>query len=198
MANAKWFKDYGPLMRAVGVMGAVGILVTSVTYAALQSQPASLTGNTIKSASADLRIGTSASTFAASRTGFTFAEVMPGGPAMPADGQIFYLKNYGTANMALKVAVASTPSNTSSIDLNKVFILLTRVETGTQQTFSLQELVDAQSAGGKAVTDPLLTTAAVGQYKLRAMMAADAYTGTGVDVSIGGIDLVFSGVPVES
>lgn len=191
-------QEFGPLARAMAVLAAVTILVTSVTYAALQSQPASLTGNTIKSATADLRIGTSASTFAGSRTGFTFAEVVPGGPAMPADGQTFYLKNYGTTNMTLKLAVGSAPTNTSDVNLHKVFILLTRVETGTQQTFSLQELVDAQTAGGQAVTDPLLAASPVGQYRLRAMMAADAYTGTGVDVSVGGIDLVFSGLPVES
>lgn len=187
--------NYGPLLRAVGVLSAVGILVTGVTYAALQSQQAVLSGNTIKSATADLRIGTSASTFAPSRSGFTFADVMPGGPAMPADGNTFYLKNYGSAVMNLKVAVANTPTNAASVDLTKVFVLLTRVDSGAQQTLSVQDLVESQTAGGKALTDPI-TNGTVAEYKVRAMMAADAFSGTGVDVTVGGIDLVFTGAPV--
>jgi hypothetical protein len=180
-----------PLLRAVGVLSAVGIIATSVTFASLQSQQAVLTGNTIQSATADLRIGTSASTFSASRAGFTFADVVPGGPAMPADGHSFYLKNYGSAALNLKVAVNSAVTNASSVDLNKVSVQLTRIDTGSVQTMSLQSLLDAQASGGQALTDVINANSVV-QYKLRAVMEADAFNGTGANV--GAIDLVFSGV----
>ncbi len=191
MSDMKWVRSYTPLLRAVGVLSAVGILVTSVTYASLQSQQATLTGNSIQSATADLRIGTSASTFSASRAGFTFADVVPGGPAMPADGHAFYLKNNGSAALALKVAVNSAVTNTASVDLTKVHVQLTRTDNGTVQSLTLQSLIDGQTAGGTAITDPIAPSAVV-QYKLRAQMDSDAFTGTGA--SVGAIDLVFSGV----
>jgi hypothetical protein len=171
-------------------LSAVTVLVSGVTYASLQSQQAVLTGNTIQSATADLRVGTSATSFAASRAGFDFASVVPGGPAMPADGNIFYLKNYGTAALALKLAVNSTPTNPSNVDLTKVSVQLTRVDTGAQQVMTLQSLIDAQATGGQALTDSI-NPGTVVQYRLRAIMAADAFSGTGANV--GAIDLVFSG-----
>lgn len=197
MGRLRQYGQYTPLLRAIGVISAVGILVTSVTYAALQTAPATLTGNTIRSATADLRIGTSASTFSASRAGFTFADVMPGGPAMPADGHSFYLKNYGSTALNLKVAVSSVPTNVASVDLSKVSLQLSRVDSEATQTFTLKALVDAQASGGLALTDALAPTPTVAQYKLRASMMADAFTGTGDDVSVGAIDLVFSGVPQQ-
>jgi hypothetical protein len=181
-----FIQSHGPLLRAAGVLSAIGVLVTGVTFATLQSQNATLTGNSIQSATADLRIGTSASTFDVSRNGFTFKDVVPGGPAMPTDGNTFYLKNYGTAPLALKVVLGSTPTNLSGADLGKVKLQLTRVDADHVQTVSLQSL----SETGAALTDPIAPGAAV-QYKLRALMDADAFNGTGA--AVGGIDLVFSG-----
>jgi hypothetical protein len=52
--------------------------------------------------------------------------------------------------------------------------------------------VDIQTLAttGMALTDPLAPTA-VAQYKLRAAMDGDAFSGQ--SASVGGIDLVFSG-----
>lgn len=183
----KFIKNYGPLLRAAFVVSLVGVLVTGVTFAALQSQQATLTGNSIQSATADLRIGTSATSFDASRGGFTFKDVIPGGSAMPADGNAFYLKNYGTAPLTLKVVLGTTPTNTSSVDLSKVKLVLTRVDNSNVQTVSLQTLATT----GLAIADPIAASSVV-QYKLQAQMDEDAFTGTGAALS--GIDLVFSGV----
>jgi hypothetical protein len=183
----KLMYNHGPLVRAAVILGAVGVLVTGVTFAALQSQQATLTGNSIQSATADLRIGTSASTFDTTRSGFTFKDVVPGGPAMPTDGYNFYLKNYGSAPLTLKVVIGSTPTNVSNIDLSKVKLQLTRVDNDTAQSASLQELTTT----GLAITDPIGPSSIV-QYKLRAVMDEDAFNGTGAALS--GIDLVFSGV----
>jgi len=170
------------------VVSSVGVLVTGVTFASLQSQQAILAGNTIQSASADLRIGVTPSTFAASHTGFTFSGVVPGGPAMPTDGNTFYLKNYGTADLALKLTIGSTPVNTSQVDLSKVSVQLTRVDTNATQTVSLQSLLDP--AGGLNLSDTL-TADVTGQYKVRVAMSTDAFSGS--NATIGAIDFVFSG-----
>jgi len=183
----KIIKTQGPLLRAMAVVGVVGVLATGVTFAALQSQQASLTGNTIQSATADLRIGTTASTFDASRNGFAFKDIVPGGSAMPADGFSLYLKNYGTAPLNLKMVVGGTTTNTSNADLSKVKLLISRADNENgSQTASLQSL----SASGLALTDPIAPGAVV-QYKLRAAMDEDAFSGTAA--VLGGIDLVFSG-----
>jgi hypothetical protein len=179
----------GPLLRAVGVVSAVGVLVTGVTFATLQSQQAVLAGNTIQSATADIKIGTSATSFAASRNGFTFDTIVPGGPAMPADGVSIYLKNYGTASLTLKLTGGGSLTNASNIDLSKVKFQVSRMDSGAEQP---AQTVDIQTLAttGMALTDPLAPTA-VAQYKLRAAMDGDAFSGQ--SASVGGIDLVFSG-----
>jgi hypothetical protein len=142
-ANIKGFQ---PIARAIIVVSAVAVLATGVTYAALQSQTASLTGNSISTATADLRIGTTASTFSNTRTGFSFANVVPGAVPSPVEGSSFYLKNYGTAPMALKVAIGTVPTNASSVDLTKVYIVFTRVDTSATQKLSVASLVAANAA----------------------------------------------------
>ncbi len=182
-----------PYARAVMVISAVAVLATGVTFAALQSQQATLTGNSIQTASADLKIGTSTATFGSSRSGFNFNGIIPGGSPVPADGNVFYLKNAGTASLALKVAVNTAPTNTAGVDLNKVYVTITRVESTVSQTFSLSALVEANATGGVALTDSLAGTT-VGQYKVQASMALDAFNGSSAEV--GGIDLVFGGTSV--
>lgn len=182
------------LARAIAVVATVGILVTGVTFAALQSQAAVLSGNTIQSASANLLIGTASATstaYSSSHSGFTFSNVVPGGPAQPANGNVFYLKNTGTATLSLKLTVGSTPTNTSNVDLTKVTIQITRVDTGTTQSASLQSLIDGSPSGGLNLTDNLAPASTGVQYTISVSMAADAFTGS--SASIGAIDFVFSG-----
>lgn len=179
-----------PLFRAISVIASVAILVTGVTYAALQSQQATLTGNSISTGTADLRIGTSATSFAQSRTGFSFGNVVPGAAATPADGNSFYLKNYGTPALALKVGVSSVPVNTNNVDLSKTYVMLTRVDTGTSQKFSLAALVAGGTSAPLSMTDNL-NGGATAQYKTQVSMDTDAFTGQSADIT--GIDLVFTG-----
>jgi hypothetical protein len=186
-------RSFQPLFRAISVIASVAILATGVTFAALQSQQAVLTGNSIKSATADLQIGTSSTSFAATRTGFSFGNVVPGSAATPADGNSFYLKNGGTPALALKAAVSSTPVNTANVNLAKVYIVFTRVDTNTTQKLSLASLISGYTSGGVAMTDNL-AGGAVAQYKTQVSMDADAFTGQSADIT--GIDLVFSGTAV--
>ncbi len=182
-----------PVARAIIVVASVAVLATGVTFAALQSQSATLTGNSISTATADLRIGTSASTFSNTRTGFNFSNVIPGAPATPADGNSFYLKNYGTTPMALKVAINTVPTNTSDVNLSKVYIVFNRIDTNASQKLSIASLVSANTTGGTPMTDTL-GGGVVAQYKTQVVIDEDAFSGT--SATIGGIDLVFSGVVI--
>lgn len=180
------------LVRALTVVASVAILVAGVTFAALQSQQAVLSGNTIQTASANLLIGTASATstaFSNSHSGFTFANIVPGGAAQPADGNAFYLKNTGTATLTLKMAVSGTPTNTSNVDLTKVSVTVTRTDTNASQTATLQSLID--NTGGISLTDNLAPASTGVQYKMSIAMSSDAFTGS--SASIGAIDFVFSG-----
>ncbi|HSH55596.1 MAG TPA: hypothetical protein VK983_02100 [Candidatus Limnocylindrales bacterium] len=196
MKRSKRSAPYQPLARAMMVISAVAVLATGVTFAALQSQAASLTGNSIQTASADLKIGTTATSFGSTRTGFSFNGLVPGGAAVPADGNTFYLKNGGSATLALKVTVPAAPTNLTAVDLEKVYITVTRVDlpvASAPQKVSIAALVASQAMGGVALTDVLAGTT-VGQYKVQASMDAEAFSGQSAE--IGGIDLVFSGSSV--
>lgn len=190
MKRMRNFKQLGPIARAVGVVGAVAIIISGVTFATLQSQQAVLTGNTIQSATADLKIGISTSSFSASRAGFTFPEVIPGVAPAANSGSFVYLKNSGSAAMTVKMTIGSTPTNTSNIDLSKVSFLVTRVDTNKVTTASLKELIDGYPSNGVALQDKIDSNNAP-QYKIQAIMAADAFSGT--SATLGNIDLVFTG-----
>lgn len=184
-------QKYGPIARAVGVFAAIAIIISGVTFAALQSQQAVLTGNTISSATADLKVGLDGSTFDASRAGFSFTNVIPGSSPMPSTGNMFYLKNFSTGSMQIKVSIGSTPTNASKVDLSKVSFVIAKSDTGsTKQTLTLQQLVDAYQTGGVALSDPLPANNSR-SYLLQVSMAADAFTGP--NASLGNIDLVFTG-----
>lgn len=182
-----------PIARAMIVVSAVAVLATGVTYAALQSKQASLTGNTISTATADLRIGTSETTFSSTRSGFDFTNIIPGTTPSPADGYSFYLKNYGKAPLALKFSINTVPTNISAVDLTKVYLSLTRVDTSVTQKISIAALAASDSTGGIALTDALAGLT-VAQYKTQVVMDDDAFTGT--SATIGGIDLELKGTVI--
>lgn len=185
----------GSLMRAITVISAAVIVATGVTFAALDSPGASLLNNSISSATADLRIGTSATSFAATRTGFEFKDVMPGGAAMPVNGNSFWLKNYGSGALNIKAAISSVPVTAGGVDLTKVLMVLTRVDTASTQTISLQALMNGYTTGSAVpLTDQIAGATAV-EYKLQFKMAADAFTGT--SASIDDVDLVFVGTGIN-
>lgn len=182
--------NFKPLMRAVAVMGVVVAIVSGVTFAALQSQQAVLSGSTISTATADLKISLNGTTFATSSVGFSFSDIIPGGSAVPTTGNNFYLKNLGTTSVLTKVAVSSVPTNPNNVDLSKVSIIITRTPGGSPQTFTLAQLISNYASGGVQVSTALAINE-VGQYKVQASMTADAFSGP--SASLGNIDLVFIG-----
>lgn len=179
-----------PYLRAVMVISAVTILVTGVTFAALQSQQAVLAGNSIQTATADLKISTDGTTFSNSQVGFAFNEVIPGVGLDAAAGSAFYLKNSGTPTLGLKTAISTIPVNTDAVDLSRVYMVVSRADTHASQKFSVDSLMNSYASGGIALTDSL-AGAQTAQYTLQVVMDADAFAGQ--QAGINGIDLVFSG-----
>lgn len=197
MRQSKNSKNNKTLAGIAGLMLAAVIILSGVTFAALQSQRNTLAGNTIQTANANLQLSADGVAYSDSHAGFDFNNLIPGGSAMPAAGYPFYLKNAGSTPLSIKVAVSSTPSNPNSVDLTKVNILLTTVGAGTPaQSFSLQSLVDSFAAGGTAISTSGLPAGGVQQYKLQASMMTDAVTGS--SASLGNVDLVFYGTAVAN
>lgn len=188
-------RSYLPLLRALSIIGAVGVISTGVTFAALQSPTATLSNNTISLGMVDLRISTNGTAFTIpSVAGFNFDGVTPGGGEVPLSGDNFYLKNYGTVPAALKVAVSTTPTNLGNVNLSKVYFNFSRIDvTEPDISLPLQSLISANSTGGLALGDTIAANSTA-QYSLRVSMDADAYSGTGTGVSISGINLAFTGV----
>src|SRR5665213_1344075 len=191
------FRNIKALARTVGVVASVIIIVGGVTFAALQSQQDTLTGNTIETATADLRIGTDSVHYSNTHTGFDFSNLIPGGQAEPVTGYPVYLENLGGTPLALKLAVSSVPTNPNNVDLSKVNILLTTIGSGTGiQTFTLQSLITASSTGGLPINSGNLANNNAAGYKLQVSMDSNAITGSGA--ALGNIDFVFSGVAQSS
>ena len=182
-----------PLGRAVVVVSATVALVTGVTFAALQSQQNTLTGNTIETATANLQISKNDINYANTQTGFDFSGLIPGGPAVPTTGYPFYLKNSGQVKLALKMAVVSAPSNPNNVDLSKVSVTLSTIGGNNvpTQTFSLQSLLN----NGGVDIGTIDNNNSLG-YKLQIAMATDSVTGN--SASVGGIDFAFTGTAVSS
>ena len=190
----KKHKNFRPLLRAVTVMAVVGVVVSGVTFAALTSQQAVLAGNTIETATADLRVSQDGSTYTNSLAGFDFANVVPGGAAVPAAGYNFYLKNFGGTPLLLKLGVASTVANPDNVDLTKVSVILTSIGSGAQpQTFTLASLIAANTTGGAALTSPSpLINGTQQKFGVQVSMASDAFSGS--SASLGNLDFAFSGL----
>lgn len=186
-----------PVVRAIAVLSAVGIITTAVTFAALQSSGNALTGNTIQTATASLLISTQGTpgSYQQSVPGFNFTGLVPGGSAQPgANNYVVYLQNNGTAGLKLQLNVPTPPTVTGVVDLGKVFVQLTPPNLGMgfappTQSIPLSSLI----AGTVALTDAsYLGVGSTTNYHVQVSMAADAVTGGGA--SITDLNLSFSGV----
>jgi len=108
--------NINPFLRATGVIGAVAVCVTGITFAALNSQ-ATLTGSTLTSADASLLIY-NGSTFASTATGFNITGLIPGTPGTTGnpgtDGsgttEHVYFQNAGGTPIAITATVPTLPA----------------------------------------------------------------------------------------
>jgi hypothetical protein len=189
MAN---YRGLGPVLRSVIILGGVGAITTAATFAALQSQNAVLSSNTISTSTAFLLVSNDGLAFNNTKTGFTFSNVTPGGPAVPASGYNFYLKNTGSANLSIKATITTAPTNLNGADLSKVYLQFTRAETNLSASIPIKSLIDGNTAGGTALND-IVAAGTTGIYNLKVYMSADAYNGSN-GATISGVDLTFSGI----
>jgi hypothetical protein len=184
-----------PVLRAIGVLSAVGVVTSAVTFAALQSNGSALAGNTIQTATASLQISTQGSlnSFSQSVPGFNFTDLVPGGAAQPvANNYTVYLRNNGTAALKLHLSVPAPPQVSSGVDLSKVSVLLTPPNPGLGYAVPTQVIpLSSLIAGTVAVDSAVLNAGATTNFKIQVSMTADAVMGN--SASITGLDLSFSG-----
>jgi len=178
-------------IRLIGVTASILVVVSGVTFAALQSPPVKLTGNTIETATAGLQISTDGTNFAAAQNGFDFNNVVPGTSAQGSSS--FTLKNNGTTSVGLRFSVSSVPTNPAELDLSKVNVILVPTSTSQPQSFSLAALIAANASSGLAINTPAqLAVGAKAQYTIQVTMASDAISGS--SASLGNLEFAFSGV----
>lgn len=183
------------LLRLVSVISVLTVTSGGVAYAALQSQEAKLTSNTIQTATAGLQVSINGTTFANSTPGYGFGSIVPGGPAGPTDGSNLYLRNTGQTALALKMYITSTPLNPQNVDLSKVYVVFTPVGAGSIQKIALLSLMQSAANGGLSILSPVsLAAGATQQYKMQIAMDADAVTAP--LASITDIDFGFTGTAV--
>ena len=188
----KTFRSMNPVLRATGVIGTVAALVTGITFAALSSQ-ATLTANTIASATADLQVNNTdnAGAFGATDTGYAFTGIIPGGAGSNVGN--FQLKNNGTATLSLKLSVSGTPVCTAVpaavVPTNKIHVLVQR-GAGAPLDFLLSDLV----TGPVALTGGNLNATLTETDNVQVKMDVDAFTGS--SASCTAFNFVFDGAGV--
>ena len=187
-----WLKTFGISAAALAICG-------SVTFAALQSQQVVLANNTIRSASANLQIGKDGDSYGGQTAGFSFENIEPGGSPIPANGNIFYLKNFGTTTLGLRIALDTTALvNPDHVDLNKISAIITPVSGGSPQTYTLATLTGYGNTGGGAM-NLTLPSGGSAAYRIQIAMTADALNGNNtMGTYITGFNLIFSGLSVAS
>lgn len=178
-------KTMRPLMQAMGIITAVMVLVTGVTFAALQSQQAVLKGNSIATAMAELKISKDNITYANLLDGYTFGNLIPGGSPTPTNGNPIYLQNTGSVALAAKLSVNEALSNPNNVDLAKVHIILLPSGGGAPQNISLKDLVSASSTGGIALSGGGLNHINAGgnaSFAMQVMLDSDAISGSSANI----------------
>lgn len=181
------------ILRAASVIGIVTALSGGATYAALQSQ-ATLTDNTIASASANLQVSTDGGvTFSHSKPGFEFTGIVPGGAS--SGPKQFLLENLGSADMSLNLSVPTLPTFTvnpsGTVDPNQVHVLASCTSpssgTLTANTTLAALQVGANLSGSLKHGDTVVCAATV---------SMDPGAFTGQNASSNHFDLVFTGTGI--
>lgn len=185
-------KKLNPTARAIGTVGAVVALVGGVTFAALTST-ATLTGNTLSSATPTLEVNNTENggSPAATDTGYAFSNLIPGAAYGTAHTFTLY-NNPGTSTADMDVTVYATIGTpTGSIDKNKVHFKFVDTDEGSVSSeYTLAELEAlVRNVPGVSGADTL----SIGEedhFTVQAKLDADAVSGP---ASVGNFDLVFTG-----
>jgi hypothetical protein len=186
-----------PVARAILVVAAVAGLVTAMTFAAMTSS-ATLTDNTISSATADLQVDSDEGGFASSDAGFDFTGLVPG--AAYGAAQDFMLKNNGSVNLDVQVfAETVAATGTGVLDKTKVTVQFTNVSAGETVEYSLAQLESANRnvpGASSFFTDQSLEPGEIDTFTINVKLEDGAISGTG-PVSVNDFDLVFVGTNTQ-
>lgn len=186
-----------PLVRAIGILSAVGIVTSVITFAALQSTGNALTGNSIETATANLQLSNDGQNFSDSVPGFDFANIIPGGAAQPQTPYEVTVKNVGTTNLLLTVSTPTAPTVNGIDDLSKVHVLITpyTMVYGAYPviTASLADLTDGAVPLTWGTDSSMVRIGTSMKFRLQVAMDADAVNGSSGSVT--NLDLSFSGTP---
>ncbi len=192
----------GVIARAGTMLSALAVLAGGITYAALQDT-ATLTDNTIASATANLQVSTaddcatSDAGFSAEAEGFDFSGVVPGGGS--SEAKHFCLRNVGdeSAPLMVKVTIPELPTYTDTSDqtvtVNNSKVHLD-IDCTTPDSFGAGDSIQALWQTGK--DQGTLGSGETASCEVKASMDANAFTGDGIKSS--NFDLVFSGDAVNT
>ena len=166
--------------------------LAGITFAALQGQ-ATLQGNTIETATADLGISRDGGGLNHVATGYDFNQVVPGAPLpVPStSANKLWVKNNGQTPVQLRIAFAGVPLNPDNIDLSKTSLVLTPIDSQVSQFLPLQSLLGT----GADVPEATFQPGSSRGYSVQLLMDADAFTGAGATMP--NFDLVLSGVSTQ-
>lgn len=186
-----------PLARAIGIIGVVAALVAATTFAALTSQ-ATLTNNTIASATADLQVDSDGdASYGSTDEGFAFTSVVPGGAAVPSTPFTFKLKNnggVGGTNLSVSVKIPVLPTWSGIVDNSKVDVVLA-CSGGIVYASTPTDLLTLSTTG--VTLGSLVTTSGseIADCTAQVQMDLDAFSGPGVNTT-SGFTLEFTGTAV--
>jgi hypothetical protein len=188
---------FGPIGRAVAVMGVTAGMVTGVTFAALNST-ATLTNNTISTADTSLLLWDGDS-FEATAPGFTITDLVPG---QGTDPQVFYFQNTSDLNEKVTARVINAPSAEGFTGWENLKVTFTDLNSGETNSGTFQDLLnnefnlpnslDANAMGnnqsGEEDTE--------GNYSVT--FDIDPAAVTGDSASVGSFDLTFTATPAAA
>lgn len=182
-----------PVLRAVGVISAVTALVSGVTFAAMQQAQATLTGNSMSSATVGLLVdGSDTGTeYSTSEAGFAFSNLVPNGPS---SNGTFKLKNSGGVDLDVKVNV--TPITATGIDKNLVKVKFINTDQTLEAEYTLSQVeagVNLPGVSGPGVSPGIgtLEAAEIEAFTIQVRLESGAITGS--PNSISNFDLIFTG-----
>lgn len=167
--------------RAIVSVGATLALVAGVTFANLSST-ATLTNNTLATASADLQVQTDGG-FGSSANGFQVTNVVPG-----SDTQVllFNLKNNGGVPLGVTAHIPTVPTYSGFTDFSKVDVTIERnSDSSVVKATNLADLINGN------VTIESLNASDIKEYKLVVNVHTDAVTGSSAQIN--SFDIVFTG-----
>lgn len=173
------------IARAAGVITATVGLVVGVTFAAFSST-ATLSNNTLSTATAGLEIQTATQPFGQNVTGFNLTNLIPGSESTPF---LFNIRTTGGVPLAITAHVPATPSFTGFVagGFSGVHIKITNADSAA---------VVADTNLGDLLTGevPLTgTLAGNSQENLKATVLIDSSVVTGTSASVDNFDIIFTG-----